>query len=246
GHLSVSNGPTNLVPGEWGVGRGSSQINGGPYHFHALDADNTQLGSQDNQVKGADILCVPPPCEVTGGPGGPVSPGTQTTCSASSVPGLTYVWSVSGNGTIVGSNTGQTVTVMAGTGCHAPYTVQVTTSNGGKTATCGATVQGDDSTKPVITCPAGQTVQCPADIPPPGGATATDNCSPPVITSVDGPIVPATGACGQMTRTYTATDACGNQASCTQVFTINDTTKPVLTGCPSDTSVQCFSDVPAA
>jgi hypothetical protein len=55
GHLAVTgdgNGDT------WGPGLGSSQINGGPYHIKGVKFDGTG-GSQDNQVKGADILLPP-------------------------------------------------------------------------------------------------------------------------------------------------------------------------------------------
>jgi hypothetical protein len=57
GHLAVTGDGTGMT---WGLGLGSSQINGGPYHFHLDKLDNTELGNQDNQVKGADILIIPP------------------------------------------------------------------------------------------------------------------------------------------------------------------------------------------
>jgi hypothetical protein len=51
-------------------------------------------------------------------------------------------------------------------------------------------------------------------------ASATDNCDPaPVVTYSD---VTAAGGCPQeytITRTWTATDACGNGTNCTQVIT---------------------------
>ena len=54
------------------------------------------------------------------------------------------------------------------------------------------------------------------------------------------------GACGgTITRTYRATDACGNFAECTQTITIDDTTDPTLT-CPAGITVECVADVPAA
>jgi len=61
GHLSVTGTNANGV--NWGPGQGSSQISGGPYHFNLklFNANPTgttgeSLGSQDNQIKGADIL----------------------------------------------------------------------------------------------------------------------------------------------------------------------------------------------
>jgi len=58
GHLAMSGNPA-VNPIAWGVGLGSSQIGGGPYHFKLDKLDDHSLGSQDNQIKGADIL-IPP------------------------------------------------------------------------------------------------------------------------------------------------------------------------------------------
>ncbi len=52
GHLAVSGDGTGF---SWGAGLGSSQISGGPYHFKLDQLDGGSLGSQDNQIKGADI-----------------------------------------------------------------------------------------------------------------------------------------------------------------------------------------------
>ncbi len=53
GHLAVSGDGAGM---SWGAGNGSGQINGGPYHFNLKLLDGGSLGSQDNQIKGADIL----------------------------------------------------------------------------------------------------------------------------------------------------------------------------------------------
>lgn len=62
GHLAISGNPA-VNPIAWGVGLGSSQIAGGPYHFKLFDLDDHSLGSQDNQIMGADILI--PPAKLT-------------------------------------------------------------------------------------------------------------------------------------------------------------------------------------
>ena len=63
-----------------------------------------------------------------------------------------------------------------------------------------------------------------------GSATATDNCDAgPAIGSSDSA---AAGACAQesvVTRTWTATDTCGNSVSGDQTITIVDTSEPAAT-----------------
>jgi hypothetical protein len=55
GHLAEG---TTAATG-WGIGFGSSSINGGPYHFKFNSLDGDATGSKDNQIKGADILLQP-------------------------------------------------------------------------------------------------------------------------------------------------------------------------------------------
>lgn len=97
---------------------------------------------------------------------------------------------------------------------------------------CTQTITVVDATAPVLAVPADITVECDASTAPSdtGEATATDNCdAAPVVEFSDSV---ADGACAQestITRTWTATDTCGNSASADQVITVVDTTAPVLT-----------------
>lgn len=80
-----------------------------------------------------------------------------------------------------------------------------------------------------------------------GSAFASDNCDPaPVVTYSDSQVA---GACPQervITRTWTATDACGNTATCTQIITVEDNTPPAFTYTPPDVTIECDeSTVPA-
>ncbi len=108
----------------------------------------------------------------------------------------------------------------------------------GNSATCIQIITQVDTTAPVIACPANQTVECdqPVNF---GQPTITDNCDPnPVVVFTDNT---TPGPCPQaktLTRTWTATDACGNTASCQQIISVVDTTPPVI-ACPANLTVQC-------
>ena len=122
------------------------------------------------------------------------------------------------------------------------------TDDCGNSSTCSQTIARTDTTPPVITCPANVTIDCTADTSPAntGMATAVDNCNTiPTITSSD---VTTPGACPQemtITRTWVATDACGNSSMCTQTITVDDSTPPVAPANPTTLTIQCLSDVPA-
>ena len=47
-----------------------------------------------------------------------------------------------------------------------------------------------------------------------------------------------------VTRTYFIQDICGNTGTCQQLIIVHDTIPPTLV-CPSDTLVQCATDLPA-
>ena len=115
----------------------------------------------------------------------------------------------------------------------------------GNTATCTQVITIDDTTDPVINCPADFSVQCIEDVPAcvASDATATDNCTEVTITCAQGSLV-GDECGGTITNTYTATDDCGNTTTCIQIITIDDTTDPEIS-CPADFSVQCIEDVPA-
>lgn len=74
-----------------------------------------------------------------------------------------------------------------------------------------------------------------------GVGFALDNCDlDPVVTSGD-VFVPLSPGCasGTLTRTWTATDNCGNSSMCVQTITVEDTTEPSFTFCPADTAIEC-------
>jgi subtilisin-like proprotein convertase family protein len=119
------------------------------------------------------------------------------------------------------------------------------TDASGNTNDCAQIITINDITPPTLVCPAPVTVQCDSDVPVANfaGGSANDNCGAmPVVTHISDV---AMGSCPKtVTRTYRATDACGNTNDCTQIITISDTTPPTL-ACPVPVTVQCLADVPA-
>jgi subtilisin-like proprotein convertase family protein len=125
-------------------------------------------------------------------------------------------------------------------------TVTCTTSSG---PSCSFTVTVNDVENPIVTCPANQSLT-----PPPGQcsaiatyeATATDNC-PGVSVVTCSPPTGSAFAVGTTTVTCSATDASGNQGSCSFTVTVTDGEAPVVT-CPANKSVpatagECEADV---
>ena len=100
----------------------------------------------------------------------------------------------------------------------------------------------NDTTPPTVSVPADAIVECPDPTDPSntGTATGSDNCSDVVITFVDvvTPSVPTCPSNSIITRTWTATDDCGNATSADQIITVQDTTPPSLT-VPADATVEC-------
>jgi hypothetical protein len=89
------------------------------------------------------------------------------------------------------------------------------------------------------------TVDCVDDVPTAGGLEWTDNCdgtgtasSSDVENGQTCPLI--------ITRTWTYTDNCGNTATATQTITVHDQTAPVFATAPSDVTVDCVANIPAA
>lgn len=134
---------------------------------------------------------------------------------------------------------GEVITVALSVGIH--NITLVVTDSAGATNDDTMVLEVQDTTAPVIQCPANVTLEangaCQATY---GGppATATDSCDDsPVVTSV--PPLPATfSGLGDHAIPWTATDESGNTATCTQTVTIIDTTLPVI-ACPADVTTEC-------
>ena len=97
-----------------------------------------------------------------------------------------------------------------------------------------------DMTAPVISCPADTAITCGENTESGvlGSATATDNCSAVIdISFSDERSTTSCAVAGIITRTWVATDDCGNSSSCAQVITIIDTIAPSFVNCPVDTLI---------
>ncbi|MCB0549213.1 MAG: hypothetical protein KDD19_16665, partial [Phaeodactylibacter sp.] len=113
----------------------------------------------------------------------------------------------------------------------------------GNTASVFQVITVEDNTPPVLAVPADGTFNCDA-IPSAAAAvtSATDDCSTPTIV-YDGETIVGGGCPYEIHRTWTATDACGNAVSQTQVITVQDTVAPVFVNSPQDMTV-CEGSLP--
>ena len=154
GHLSMSGDPA-INPIAWGVGLGSSMVNGGPYHFKLDYLDTYSLGSQDNQIKGADILALPG-LSLTKTPSVPkVTNGGSVT--------YTYVVTNTGNIALTVTLTDDKAGTIASNfalaaGASATYNKAVTITTANPSVTNTATATGTSGTGATVTVTATATV----------------------------------------------------------------------------------------
>ncbi len=83
GHVAQADGSSG-----WGTGQGASSISGGPYHIQLKSLDGASTGSQDNQIKGADIR-IRPVLATASNPTGNTTAGVLATDTATITGGAT-------------------------------------------------------------------------------------------------------------------------------------------------------------
>ncbi|HEY3387386.1 MAG TPA: HYR domain-containing protein, partial [Saprospiraceae bacterium] len=168
-------------------------------------------------------------------------PDVTINCEDSTAPSNTGLATASDNCDPNPILTFSDVNVPAGPHTYTINRTWTATDHCGNSSTCLQEILVHDNEPPTITCPSNITIACTASTLPAntGTATATDNCDPiPVITYVD---VTTAGACpqeGTITRTWTATDACGNTSTCVQTIVIDDSVAPLIT-CPINITIEC-------
>jgi hypothetical protein len=155
-------------------------------------------------------------------------PAAATTLAEFIAQGGTITGLIPGEGTISHSDSPAPPYNPCGGTFTRTYTIA---DSCGNTADCTQQISIDDNIDPVITGPGNLTItQCNPIIPPgdPNEATATDNCGTVTVSLLPDVI---TGTCLKtLTRTWRATDACGNTADHVQVITYKtDSQAPVIT-----------------
>jgi hypothetical protein len=126
--------------------------------------------------------------------------------------------------------------------CAGNYSITRTwtaTDDCGNHASASQTIHVQDVMAPTIAAlPAPSTIDCPA-VPVFAQATATDTCDSEVSLTFNDVTTP--GNCAgnySITRTWTATDDCGNHASASQTIHVQDVTAPVLS-CSANQILEC-------
>ena len=234
---SSTTGGTTPYAYAWDFGDGGTSGAANPTHLYSTAGTYTvtltvrdAAGSTDSHSYSVTVLPVP---TASAGNGGPYCVGQTIQLSASG--GGSYSWTGPGGFT----STQQNPTIPSASAAKAgTYTVTVSAS--GCTAQASTTVVVD-STPPVLVVPTNRTVTCGSSTDPTatGQATATDSLDPsPTVTSSDVSSLSGCGGTGTITRTWKATDACGNVATGVQTITVADTTAPSLT-VPASISVEC-------
>src|SRR5690606_9953809 len=98
----------------------------------------------------------------------------------------------------------------------------------------------NDTVAPVFAAlPETSTISCPATAEF-AQASASDNCAGDVTLTFED--ATTEGECAgsySITRTWTATDSCGNSATATQTINVQDTTAPVIAQLPAASTISC-------
>ena len=131
-------------------------------------------------------------------------------------------------------------TTIAGA-CAGDYSITrvfTATDDCGNATSSTQTITIIDTTAPEFTSvPSDYTASCDDDLAF-DDASATDNCGIVIITVEEVTAIGSVPGSFTITRTFTATDDCGNATNATQVITVEDITAPVLT-IPADYTAEC-------
>lgn len=205
------------------------------------DCSENCTDNVDNDGDGL-VDCADPDCMMVTAPA--LANDSYTTC-----PGLPYSNRVTYNdlnlqspvfsiavpptkGVVTIDETGKFVYMPNDVACQTDqFTYQVCNQPSGCCATAVATIVMGDVLGPVLTnVPADLTINCEDVVPDPTVVTAYDECPGVYISFTESSDEYAMGACGTytITRTWTATDLCGNITSDQQLIHVKDETHPEI------------------
>ncbi|MBK7239039.1 MAG: HYR domain-containing protein [Flavobacteriales bacterium] len=176
---------------------------------------------------------------------GPHCPGNNSgTLTLSGYSGDVLAWISSTDGFVTSTTITNTTNTLsfANLTMTRQYRVRVGVTNCGTAISTTYTVLVNDNVPPVITtCPPAQTIvvgtTCQASIPdliP--NAVGTDNCSTSLVWS-QSPAVGTVVSKGTHVVIVKASDAAGNTTSCNVTITAVDNTAPVMSGCPTNVTL---------
>jgi hypothetical protein len=230
---------------DWGDGNSANAVPGSPYHTRFIGLDG-KGGNQDVALAAAAV-CLPPNCAISGPTS--VCPATPYTYTAQTDgTGNTFLWTLTGNGTLVGPTTGPSVQVTPGS--SGTYTLTVTISrpatSGGCSSTCSqtATVRAlPPCTITRLNAPGAQTAGATLYQGPAGMAhyawTVSYNGDPAVSAGEDLPSVTLAdpvsqgGGLATITVGLTVVDEFGCTSTCARVFEApGQCIVPPPAGCP--------------
>ena len=185
------------------------------------NSGNTATCAQTVTVTDAELPTIICPADVT----------VNTDAGICSASGIVLGNEVTGDNCGVASTTNDAPSTFNLGATTVTWTV---TDNSGNTATCTQVVTVADVEVPTIVCPADLALNtdagvCTASGASLGNASANDNCGVSSLTND----APANFPVGVTTVTWTAADASGNTATCTQTVTVTDAELPIVT-CPAD------------
>ena len=163
-----------------------------------------------------------------------------------------YLWTITGNATIVGADNLQTVTIETGENCEDfTLTLNITDANGCQ-SNCQLPVNVKDDQKPVLTnCPTESAdLGCnpePQEYSPSLVPDWTDNCGIKSAGVRAGtPVADAEGCGWSVTHVYYAIDYCDNEETCEQTLTWKvDTELPVISTLDQSGDLGCNPTVEA-
>jgi hypothetical protein len=191
-------------------------------------------------AKGTVTVHPLPACSITG-PAGPLCPGSSGNVYKGPAGMASWAWSITGNGSIVGSSTAQDVSVTAGATCDTSFTLTLSIVNdNGCVNTCIDTILVNDTINPIVHVPATAKATCATFTPVPKtspvtltvaaftalgtGYTVSDNCGTVSVSVSYYDTLSSGDLCkteATYTRHFTATDTCGNTATVTQTITVS-------------------------